>query len=162
VDTALNAGAANTIEVARGDGDLYLNGILVSNAAGLATAGPHRAVLSLSPADRDDLLAFLRQLDGRDAIGNVLSAPISPPSFDAAPEPIHFDAGDLLSFTAPSLANFPGWIVQLESSANLQLWAPVPVPLNEQPINSEWHRHTATLPFPDGPRQYYRARLLNP
>lgn len=66
-EVPLNAGATNTIEVLHGatpDSPFLLNGILVANADVLADAAPHRVVTTLSAGDRDDLLAYLRQLDG--------------------------------------------------------------------------------------------------
>lgn len=82
-DVPLNAGATNTIEIARGNGDLAVNVLHVANAATLATAQPHRVVQTLSIGDRDNLLAYLRQLDGRDANG----APFPPPTPTAPTAP---------------------------------------------------------------------------
>ncbi|MCB1202618.1 MAG: Ig-like domain-containing protein, partial [Verrucomicrobiae bacterium] len=67
VEVALNPGQSNTIDVIRGpvaNGDFLLNGILVANADILAASQPHHLVASLPLADRDDLLSYLRQLDG--------------------------------------------------------------------------------------------------
>ena len=50
-----NAGWAN----------VSLDEVVVSTAADLAAAQPHRVVLQQPQADRDALLAYLRQLDGR-------------------------------------------------------------------------------------------------
>ncbi len=61
-----NAGAANTVEV-RVTGQfpsLSLDEVLVSTADDLAAAAPHRAALALTPTQRSELIAFLRQLDG--------------------------------------------------------------------------------------------------
>lgn len=103
VDATLNPGSANTIEILRGNGDLQVNGLIVSNAADLAAAQPHRLVQSLSTNDRDDLLAYLRQLDGRDAAGVPLPAPSAPaplpPSIISAPSDITLALGNSLSFT---------------------------------------------------------------
>jgi len=162
LETALQAGAVNTIEIARGNGDLMLNAVLVSNAADLAAAAPHRAVLSLSTGDRDDLLAFLRQQDGRDASGNPAAVPDAPPGFDEAPLPMEFTASGVVSFAAPSLANAPGWSVRLESSGDLQQWTPVPNPPQVSPHNAQWERYQFTLPPPaHAPRFFYRAALSN-
>lgn len=79
VNTTLLPGTANTIEVLRDSGDLAINGLLVSNAADLSAAQPHRVVQSLPPGERDDLLSYLRQLDGRDAAGIPLQAPTPAP-----------------------------------------------------------------------------------
>ncbi|MES2660110.1 MAG: LamG-like jellyroll fold domain-containing protein [Verrucomicrobiota bacterium] len=103
VETTLNAGATNTIEILRGNGDLQVNALLVSNAADLATAQPHRLVQSLPAGDRDDLLAYLPQLDGRDAAGVPLPAPSAPaplpPGIVSAPSGITLAVGNSLSFT---------------------------------------------------------------
>lgn len=157
VDATLNAGATNTIEVARGDGDLFLNGILVSNAADLAAAAPHRSVLSLSTTDRDDLLAFIRQQDGREANGNVISAPAAPASFADAPEPISFTPSGALRFVAPSLENSPGWSIQIESSSDLQSWIPEPAVPSVTAMDAQWNLYLLTPASPD-PRRFHRAR----
>ena len=103
VETPLNAGATNTIEIRRGNGDLQVNALLVSNAADLATAQPHRLVQGLTAGDRDDLLTYLRQLDGRDAAGVPLPAPSPPaalpPGIVSAPSAITLAIGNSLSFT---------------------------------------------------------------
>ncbi len=65
-DVALNSGATNTVvftTVGSWPG-VALDSILVSTADDLAQALPHRQVLALAPTDRDNLLAYLRQLDG--------------------------------------------------------------------------------------------------
>ncbi len=103
VNTTLQPGATNTIEVLRGNGDLVLNALVVSNAATLATAQPHRVVQGLSTGDRNDLLAYLMQLDGRDDAG-VPYAPPSPPSPQAPaivsePQGLTLAVGNSLSFT---------------------------------------------------------------
>lgn len=102
VDVVLNAGATNTIEVVRGNGDFNLNGVLVSNASSLAIAQPHRAVQSLATGDRDDLLAYLRQLDGRDANGVPLPPPDAPapqpPGIVSQPADLTLAQGNTLRF----------------------------------------------------------------
>ena len=68
---AWNAGTANTVEmVTRGTGfpRLGVDEILVSTAADLAAAVPHRVVLTLSAAERADLVAYLGSLDAQDGI----------------------------------------------------------------------------------------------
>lgn len=80
VEVALQPGATNTIDVLRGDFDLALNVLLVANSDDLAAAHPHRRVLALSSGDRDDLFAYLLQLDGRDDTGVPLPAPAPPAS----------------------------------------------------------------------------------
>ena len=79
-DVTLNPGTNNTIEIIVGSegGDFALNAILVSNADILAAAAPHRQVLALPQATRDDLLAYLRQLDGRNAGGTPMADPAPP------------------------------------------------------------------------------------
>jgi hypothetical protein len=103
VEAPLNAGTTNTIEVLRGDSDLTLNALLVSNAADLATAQPHRLVQGLSTGDRDDLLAYLRQIDGRDASGVPLAPPAPPspqaPSIVSGPATQTLAVGNTLSLT---------------------------------------------------------------
>lgn len=103
VESSLNAGATNTIEILRGNGDLQINAIQVSNSADLADAQPHRLVQGLPAGDRDDLLAYLRQLDGRDAAGVALPAPSAaaaqPPGIVSAPAGITLAVGNRLAFT---------------------------------------------------------------
>ena len=82
-DVPLNPGATNTIEIVRGNGDLFVNVLHVANAAVLTTAQPHRVVQTLSTNDRSNLLTYLRQLDGRDASG----ASFPPPAPAAATAP---------------------------------------------------------------------------
>lgn len=161
VDTTLTAGATNTIEVARGNGDLMLNGILVSTAADIVGAAPHRAALSLSSADRDDLFAFLSQQDGRDADGNPFPAPAVPQSFDDAPEPITFTSSSGLRFAAPSVANSPGWSILIESSTNLQDWSPEPGTPDISALSGLWNIYQLTPVSPDA-RRFFRARATQP
>ncbi len=103
VEVPLGAGDTNVIEVLRGNRDLVLNALLVANATNLATAQPHRLVQSLTAGDRDDLLAYVRQLDGRDAAGVPLSPPSAPapqpPSIVSAPSDLTLAVGNRLSFT---------------------------------------------------------------
>ena len=66
---AWNAGTANTVEVVtRGTGfpRLGVDEIVVSTAADLAAAAPHRVALTLSAAERADLIAYLGSLDAQD------------------------------------------------------------------------------------------------
>ncbi|MBL9157710.1 MAG: Ig-like domain-containing protein [Verrucomicrobiales bacterium] len=77
-EVPLNAGATNTIEVLRESADLLVNGILVANANVLAAAAPHRVVTTLSSGDRDDLLAYLRQLDGSPGEAPAAQNPANP------------------------------------------------------------------------------------
>ncbi|NIP96350.1 MAG: hypothetical protein GWO24_24115, partial [Akkermansiaceae bacterium] len=62
-----------TVEALR---DLAIDEILVSTADDLAKAAPHRQVLSLEPADLDQLITFLRELDGSPYIPPVPAEPV--------------------------------------------------------------------------------------
>ncbi len=76
LDINLTAGATNTIDILRDTGDhLNVNAILVSNANHLTLAQPHRRVLALPTGDQNDLLAYLRQLDGRDPNAGPVETP---------------------------------------------------------------------------------------
>ncbi|MEM9593044.1 MAG: Ig-like domain-containing protein [Acidobacteriota bacterium] len=63
------AGATNTVAVVTPSAfpNVSLDNVLITTADEVALAEPHRRALALSTADRDALVAFLRQLDGRDA-----------------------------------------------------------------------------------------------
>ena len=102
VDATLNAGATNTLEVLRGNGDLILNGLLVANASQLALAQPHRLVQSLPSGDRSDLIDYLTQLDGRDANGVALAPPTVPspqaPGIVSEPQSLTLAEGNALNF----------------------------------------------------------------
>lgn len=104
VDATLNAGTTNTLEVIRGNGDLIVNGLLVANASQLAIAQPHRLVQSLPSGDRSDLLAYLTQLDGRDANGVPLAPPIAPSpqalGIVSEPQSLTLAEGNALNFVA--------------------------------------------------------------
>ena len=103
VEATLLPGTTNTVEVLRGNGDLQLNALLVANADDLAAAEPHRRVLSLAAGDRDDLLAYLNQLDNRDDTGAPLAAPTPPaplaPSVVVPPASLTLAVGNPLSLT---------------------------------------------------------------
>ncbi|HSH93868.1 MAG TPA: Ig-like domain-containing protein, partial [Roseimicrobium sp.] len=75
---ALNAGTANSIAIlAQQVGpNIGIDEITVSNADDLEAAYPHRQVLGLSETQRQQLLAYLLQLDGS-AVDN---GPVPPPS----------------------------------------------------------------------------------
>jgi len=102
VDVPLNAGTGNTIDVLRGNGNLQLNALIVSNAADITATQPHRLVQSLSTGDRTDLLAYLRQVDGRDAVGAPFPPPNPPapqaPGIVSAPTPRLLAVGNRLHF----------------------------------------------------------------
>jgi cytochrome c peroxidase len=105
VTTALlNTGTTNTIEIQRTDEVPHqIDALLVANEGVLTQALPHLAVQSLSGGDRDDLLAYLLQLDGRDASGQPLPAPSlplpQPPGVVSEPGDITLAVGNALSFT---------------------------------------------------------------
>ncbi|MBK8040725.1 MAG: immunoglobulin domain-containing protein [Verrucomicrobiaceae bacterium] len=101
----LNAGATNTIEIERTQPSPHqINALLVANADVLAQAQPHRLVQSLSTTDQNNLLAYLTQLDGRDASGTPLPAPSAPspqaPSIVSGPQSTVVAEGSTLSFVA--------------------------------------------------------------
>ncbi|MCG8459718.1 MAG: hypothetical protein MI919_25840, partial [Holophagales bacterium] len=60
-----SAGPSNTVELisTRNWPNVTIDDVLISTAADLAAAEPHRRALSLSAQDRAELVAFLRQLD---------------------------------------------------------------------------------------------------
>jgi DNA-binding beta-propeller fold protein YncE len=104
-ELTLNPGTANTVEVLPGAPDwneFSVNAILVSNADTLAAAQPHRAVTGLAESDRNHLLAYLRQIDGRDAAGVPLADPSQPapgaPVILSSPGDITFATGNTLRF----------------------------------------------------------------
>ncbi len=162
VDTVLNAGSSNTVEIARGNGDLMINAIIVSNASSLAAAAPHRMVSGLSEGDRNDLLAWLGQQDGRDAGGNLLPRPVDPASIGNGPAAIAFAVPGALTFAAPALENSPGWRVSLESSSNLEQWSSVPAAPLTEPMDAGWVRYQFELPpAAADQRLFFRGRLTN-
>jgi sugar lactone lactonase YvrE len=75
-DVPLEAGTDNTVRIERLSvsswRSLALDEIVVSTADDLAAAAPHRVVQSLDAGARADLLAWLRQLDGRDEQGAIV------------------------------------------------------------------------------------------
>ncbi len=76
-DVSLIAGAGNTVVITSQTATwppLGLDQIIVSRPAELALAQPHRRVRDLPADDRADLLAWLRELDGRDANGELPDA----------------------------------------------------------------------------------------
>ena len=70
-NVTLLPGASNSIEVSRVSTTSWrspgLDSLTVSRPEDLAAAAPHRGVLALPQADQDALLAYLRQLDAREA-----------------------------------------------------------------------------------------------
>lgn len=99
VEANLNPGVANTIELRRGNGDVPINALLVSNADDLATANPHRRVLALPLNDRDNLLVYLRSLDARDDAGVPLAPPAQAPA--TAPGIVTAPSGQVLATGNP-------------------------------------------------------------
>ncbi len=100
----LNEGATNTIEFERTQAVPHqINALLVANANVLTQAQPHRVVQSLSNTDRDNLIAYLTQLDGRDASGVPLPPPSAPspqaPGIVSGPQSIALAVGNPLSYT---------------------------------------------------------------
>jgi len=76
LEVDLNAGTDNTIEFRYPGGRRYiLDAITVANEAVLTRANPHRQLLALSQTDRDNVLAWLLQLDGRDPDGSLPAPP---------------------------------------------------------------------------------------
>lgn len=67
----LNAGNTNTIVVRNTGTPFSIDDLTVTRANELALAEPHRRVLGLSNEQRSQLLAYLSQLDGRDANGHL-------------------------------------------------------------------------------------------
>ncbi len=103
VDANLQAGTGNTIEVLRNGVDFHLNALLVANADDLLAADPHHRYNALGSTDRNNLLAYLRQLDGRDDAGVPLAAPAQPsplaPTIVSAPPRTTRVVGQSLSLT---------------------------------------------------------------
>lgn len=60
----LAAGAGNTIELSTTAWYVAVDEILVATAADLARTQPHRRVQALPQVEQEQLLTFLRQLDG--------------------------------------------------------------------------------------------------
>jgi uncharacterized delta-60 repeat protein len=63
-DVPLLAGANNTIVLEAGAVELLVDHIVVSTPDDFVLAEPHRRVLALTAGDRDNLLAYVRELDG--------------------------------------------------------------------------------------------------
>ena len=74
-DVPLNAGTANTVVVRRDDyassNGPFLDNVVVTTADHLDRAQVHRVAQSLSASEQDQLLAYLRSIDGRDINGNL-------------------------------------------------------------------------------------------
>ena len=80
------AGATNTVELSTPGSfpNVSIDDLLVSTADDLAAAAPHRQALLLADAERAALLAYLRELDGRDG---ELPAPTATPTTTPTPTP---------------------------------------------------------------------------
>jgi DNA-binding beta-propeller fold protein YncE len=63
-NVTLTPGATNTIELSTNAWYAAVDEILIATPADLARAQPHRRVRTLAQSEQDQLLAFLRQLDG--------------------------------------------------------------------------------------------------
>lgn len=99
----LNAGTSNTIEIERTQPSPHqVNALLVANANVLAQAQPHLVVQGLSTTDQNNLLAYLTQLDGRDANGQPLPPPTAPsplaPSIVSEPTSVTLAIGNALRY----------------------------------------------------------------
>ncbi|MBS0657499.1 MAG: Ig-like domain-containing protein [Verrucomicrobia bacterium] len=103
LDVTLLPGPNNVLEIRRGNADVVFNALLVSNAADLAAAEPHRRVLALAAGDRSDLFAYVGQLDGRDDAGVPFAPPAPPaptaPSIVANPAGRTIAVGNAFSLT---------------------------------------------------------------
>lgn len=124
VEEELNAGSENIIEFQRTQGVPHqVNALLVANADVLTQAYPHRRVQLLDSGPRNNLIAYLAQLDGRDANG----VPLAPPT---PPTPL-----------APSIVSAPGPVVLAEGN-NLHLVVAV---AGTGPFSFEWRRGGAIV-----------------
>ncbi len=80
------SGGNNTIEISSSSDGIGVDSITVSTPSDLAKAQAHRSVLSLGAADRDNLVQYLRELDGSSIAAIV------------APNPGGIGTGDLVRF----------------------------------------------------------------
>jgi DNA-binding beta-propeller fold protein YncE len=89
----LNAGQDNVIEILRSAdpfADFQLNSLLVSTADDIAAAQAHRILHDQPLSTRNDLLAYLRQLDGSSQAppdNPIVTITLSPGQLDASPRP---------------------------------------------------------------------------
>jgi len=81
-NVVFSAGATNTVVFATPGmfPSFSLDDVTITTADDLAAAAPHRAALGLLAADRADLIAYLRQLDGRGAEEGPLPTATSTPT----------------------------------------------------------------------------------
>jgi cytochrome c peroxidase len=135
VNVVLQPGATNTIEVLRSAepfANFHFNAVLIGNAEVLAQTEPHSRVQNLSTTDRNNLLTYLRQLDGRDANGVPHPAPLppspQPPSLLSGPASVTLAEGGSLHFVVAVSGTGPfsyewrrGTTVVGTNSAELQI-----------------------------------------
>ena len=114
-NVALAAGATNTVVLscANGSSNISIDEIVVSRPAEIAAAQPHRQVLGLSTADRNALLAYLRQLDGVPVGGPAPTATAVP---SATPTPTANPA-TATPTSAPNRYPFSGAVRSLSGAA---------------------------------------------
>ncbi len=150
-EALLSAGAANTIEVSAGlpvDNQFSLNAILVTTANDLAAAQPHRLVQGLPETDRNNLLAYLRQLDGHDDSGTPLPAPSppapQPPVIVAEPQDVTLAAGNTLNFHVVTAGTGPFTFEWRRGSTLVGTNSPFLEILNVQPGDAGLYTVTIT------------------
>jgi DNA-binding beta-propeller fold protein YncE len=101
----LEPGTANTIRISNaGTHSFAVDDLVVTTADNLALADPHRRVLAIPSTERGQLLAYLRQLDGRDASG----MPLNSPPFAAiavSPKSIRYGDGHSTTITLDARAS---------------------------------------------------------
>lgn len=99
---ALQSGPSNTIVFRREDSEnsgartFVIDTVTVSRPVDLAQAAAHRRVLGLPPVEKGQILAYVRQLDGRDETTGLIenSAPVAVARLGAgAPRRIHYGDG---------------------------------------------------------------------
>jgi len=71
-DVGLTPGASNTIQIASIGTDYAIDDVTITRPNERMRAYPHRRVLDLSDTEQRELIAYVRQLDGRDEAGTVL------------------------------------------------------------------------------------------
>lgn len=75
LEVPLNPGTNNTIIIQDPSPPFTINVLQIAHHQVLAKADAHRQVMDLGVQERDSLMSYLRQLDGRDADGQVGGAP---------------------------------------------------------------------------------------
>ena len=69
------AGANNTVEItsnANPNDEIFIDDVIIATSTEIGLAQPHRLVRDLSPTDFDNLMSYLRQLDGSDSSFNPI------------------------------------------------------------------------------------------